>query len=47
MFGVQFNGTRHDIGNPAGFIKANLEFALQRPEMADSIRHTIHSLAGS
>ena len=47
MFGVQFNGTRHDIGNPAGFIKANLEFALQRPEMADSIRRTIADLSGS
>ena len=41
MFGVQFHGQRHDIGNPVGFISANLAFALQRSEFADPVRLAI------
>ena len=47
MFGLQFAGTRHDIGNPADFIKANVHFGLQRPEMAAAIREYLSGLAGA
>jgi UTP--glucose-1-phosphate uridylyltransferase len=36
--GYQFEGTRHDIGNLEGWLKANLSFGLDEPRLADSIR---------
>jgi UTP--glucose-1-phosphate uridylyltransferase len=33
-----FEGTRHDCGEKAGFIIANLALALERPDIADTIR---------
>jgi UTP--glucose-1-phosphate uridylyltransferase len=33
-----FDGTRHDCGEKAGFIIANLALALERPDIADTIR---------
>ena len=44
MFGVPLDGERHDIGNPAGFIRANAVFALRRPEMAEAMRATLAAL---
>lgn len=34
---LQFEGTRHDIGNLEGWLKANISFAMATPELADSI----------
>ena len=36
--GFRFKGRRFDCGNKAGFIEANLAFALARPEMQDDIK---------
>jgi UTP--glucose-1-phosphate uridylyltransferase len=33
-----FEGTRHDCGEKAGFIIANLALALEREDIADTIR---------
>ena len=38
MFGMKFNGKRYDIGNKMGFLKTNIEFGLQDPEIGDSLR---------
>ncbi|UAK23586.1 UTP--glucose-1-phosphate uridylyltransferase GalU [Sphingomonas nostoxanthinifaciens] len=44
LIGVQpfhaqtFDGARHDCGEKAGFIIANLALALERPDIADTIR---------
>ena len=34
MFGLRFAGKRHDVGNKLDFLKTNIEFGLQRPEIA-------------
>jgi len=50
LIGVQpfhaltFDGDRHDCGDNAGFIQANIALALERPEIADSIRAFIKNL---
>jgi len=50
LIGVQpfhaqtFNGDRHDCGDNAGFIQANIALALERPEIADSVRMFIKNL---
>ncbi len=38
MYGLRFRGTRYDIGNKLDFVKTNVIYALQRPEMAADLR---------
>ena len=38
MFGYEFEGTRYDLGDLAGFVTAQLAFGLKRPELADTLR---------
>jgi UTP--glucose-1-phosphate uridylyltransferase len=45
MYGLQFSGCRHDIGNKADFVKTNIRFALQRDETRDDIAAYIRALA--
>ena len=33
MYGVMFEGTRHDAGDKLGYLRANLAYALKRPEL--------------
>ena len=42
--GFRFEGERHDCGHALGFIKANLAFALERPEYAADINLFIKTL---
>lgn len=46
MYGVKLEGKRCDIGNPEGFVRTNIEFALNRADMAENIREYIKKLAG-
>jgi len=39
-----FKGERHDCGDNAGFIQANIALALERPELAESIKAYIRGL---
>jgi UTP--glucose-1-phosphate uridylyltransferase len=39
-----FDGDRHDCGDNAGFIQANIALALERPEIADSVRAFIRKI---
>ncbi|MEO0392314.1 MAG: UTP--glucose-1-phosphate uridylyltransferase GalU [Pseudomonadota bacterium] len=39
--GFRFDGTRYDCGNKAGFVAANLAFALSRDDLADDVRSAI------
>ena len=39
-----FHGDRHDCGDNAGFIQANIALALERPEIAESIRACIRDI---
>jgi len=41
IYGVELDGQRHDIGNKLDFLKTNLIYGLERPELADSLREFI------
>ncbi|MFZ5707294.1 MAG: UTP--glucose-1-phosphate uridylyltransferase GalU [Pseudomonadota bacterium] len=42
---LTFDGERHDCGDNAGFIQANIALALERPELRDSIKAFLKTLA--
>jgi UTP--glucose-1-phosphate uridylyltransferase len=44
IYGFRFEGTRHDAGDKLGFLKATVEFALQREDLGDSFREYLRSL---
>lgn len=41
MYGLKFEGRRHDIGNKLDFVKATIEFALNSPDLQDQVREFI------
>lgn len=45
MLGVDFSGTRYDMGNKFGILKANIEVGLKHPETAEALREYIKELA--
>lgn len=45
MIGVDFVGTRYDMGNKFGILKANIEVGLKHPEVSDELREYIKELA--
>ena len=47
MYGLHFFGKRYDIGNKLDFVKTNIAFGLQRPDMADELRRYITELAAT
>jgi UTP--glucose-1-phosphate uridylyltransferase len=44
MYAVAFEGKRFDTGDKLGFLKATVEFALARPDLADEFRAYLKSL---
>jgi len=44
MYAVEFEGTRYDTGDKLGFLKATVEFALARPDLADAFRAYLKGL---
>ena len=36
--GVRYEGKRFDCGDKAGYLEAQIAFALKRPDLADSVR---------
>lgn len=38
FYGYRFEGTRFDCGNKAGYVEANIAYALARPDMRDSVK---------
>jgi UTP--glucose-1-phosphate uridylyltransferase len=44
MYAVEFQGKRYDTGDKLGFLKATVEFALARPDLADEFRAYLKSL---
>jgi len=44
MYALEFEGTRYDTGDKLGFLKATVEFALARPDLADEFRAYLKSL---
>ena len=45
MTGVDFSGTRYDMGNKFGILKANIEVGLQHPETSCELKKYIKELA--
>ncbi len=45
MFAYDFIGRRYDVGTKQGFLEANIEFALRRKDLADSLKLYIKRLA--
>lgn len=46
MFGLKFKGKRYDIGNKLGFLKTNIEFGLNDPEIGDELKGWLKEFAG-
>jgi UTP--glucose-1-phosphate uridylyltransferase len=44
MYACEFEGRRYDTGDKLGFLKATVEFALARPDLADDFRIYLKSL---
>ena len=44
---VVHDGTRHDLGNPGGYIKACVDFALDNPAYTDDLREWLSGRLGS
>ena len=45
MIGVDFSGTRYDMGNKFGILKANIEVGLKHPETAAELKEYIKEIA--
>ena len=43
-FGYTLEGERHDAGDRLGYLRANLAYALKRPELADGLRAVMREL---
>jgi UTP--glucose-1-phosphate uridylyltransferase len=44
VYGYEFEGTRYDAGTTMGWLKASVELALQRPELATEFRTYLQNL---
>lgn len=45
MYGLRFEGRRHDIGNRLDFIKTNVHYGLKREDLGDDLREYIRQIA--
>jgi UTP--glucose-1-phosphate uridylyltransferase len=44
IYAYRFEGTRYDAGDKLGFLKATVEFALQRDDLGGPFREYLKSL---
>ncbi|MCB9507743.1 MAG: UTP--glucose-1-phosphate uridylyltransferase GalU [Myxococcales bacterium] len=44
LVGYEFEGTRHDIGDKFGFLKANIEYALKRSDLGPALRAYLETI---
>ncbi len=44
MYGLVFQGRRYDVGDKLGYLKATVEFALARPDLAGQFRSYLETL---
>ena len=44
LFGLRYEGQRHDIGNKLDFIKANVHFGLARTDIGEALRASLTEL---
>jgi UTP--glucose-1-phosphate uridylyltransferase len=46
LYGVVLGGTRHDAGDRLGYLRANLAYALKRPELRDAVLALCREMLG-
>ena len=44
IYAYQFQGIRYDTGEPLGFLKAAIEYALKRPDLGPALRQYLKQL---
>jgi UTP--glucose-1-phosphate uridylyltransferase len=44
VYGYEFEGVRYDAGTTMGWLKASVELALQRPDLAPEFRPYLQGL---
>ncbi len=44
VIGCEFRGNRYDAGDKVGYLQANLEYALKRPDLAPRLRDYLKTL---
>jgi UTP--glucose-1-phosphate uridylyltransferase len=44
IYGLEFQGVRHDCGNKLGFLKATVEYALEREDLGGAFREYLRGL---
>jgi UTP--glucose-1-phosphate uridylyltransferase len=47
LYGVVVDGTRHDAGDKLGYLRANLAYALKRPELRDAVIELCREIAAA
>ncbi len=47
VYGYEFEGTRYDVGDPLGFLTAQVAFGLKRADLADSFRAYLRTILSS
>jgi UTP--glucose-1-phosphate uridylyltransferase len=47
LIAATLSGTRHDAGDRLGYLRANLAYALKRPELADGVRAICREILNS
>ena len=45
MYACDFAGTRYDVGDKYGYVKATIDFALKRADTGQKVRDYIKELA--
>jgi UTP--glucose-1-phosphate uridylyltransferase len=46
FYGVEFSGERHDCGSKAGFLRANIAYAMARADLRDGLREDMTKYLG-
>ena len=44
VYAYDFEGTRYDVGDKLGFLKATVEYALRRPDLGEPFKHYLQNL---
>lgn len=45
IYAYEFEGVRYDTGEPLGFLRASIEYALARPDLGPGLKHYLRQLA--
>ena len=44
VYAYDFKGTRYDVGDKLGFLKATVEYALRRPDLGGAFKNYLQNL---